>query len=1648
MKKPVLFVCLGIFAFLVAGYLGFSLYNPNSANEVNQAPLSVSQADTALNRDSDPDDNISATDDPALPNSQALRLLGTDIDADASSPTQCFIFNAEFSSAERVALSDLYTVSPQTPTTLSVSGNRLCLSGFDFTTSYSVTWRAGLEAQNGARLGADVNRDISFGDKPPFVGFAGQGIILPRLNAQGLGIETVNVSSLDVTIFRVSDRIMARRAAVAGDATLEGNYSWEGQNAAKDVRSEIWSGTIAVKSVPNEKVTTVLPLAAYIGTTDPGAYVVRATRSHDTGERNVASAWRWIVSTDLAMTSYRGDEGLTVSVRSIDSAKLQPDTAVKLMAYNNDVLADAVTDRTGRVTFAQSLLRGQGALRPKMLMAYGAAGDYAVLDLSRAPLDLSRYAIDGRAVAKPVDVFAYSERGIYRPGETMIFSALLRDTDGRAFDDRPITLKIKRPNGIIMATQRFDTDALAKHGAGLVYRYDIPSSAARGQWSAEIEADGMGRLSTTRFAVQDFVPQKIKLDIKTGDTPIADGETRTVTLDAQFLYGAPGANLPGEANARLRVDPKPFPDYADYQFGSQPDDFRERLLDLGGGVTDASGTLDLELDISGLDIDTSYALRADITAGTSEPGGRYTRDSVRVPVRLGQHYMGIKSATGQARFAKGRPAVFDLVALDRLGARIDLSAKYSLVEEDWDYQWYRQGGRWRYRRDVIDVPVQSGLLTVSKVAPTTLSKRLGWGSYRLDVTSDNGTKTSYRFSVGWGSGETSDVPDQIKMSGPTTAVKPGEDFTLDINAPYGGKAELVIANNAVRVIRALELPEGGTQITLPFDPNWGESVYAMLSVYTPRDVTDRPIPRRAVGITYIERDRSDQILDVTIQTPDLIRPRQTHSVTIDVDNIPRGERAYATIAAVDEGILLLTKYKSPEAAKTLLGKKAFGLEVFDDYARLLNPNLGAPTLANSGGDSLGGEGLTVVPTRTLSLFDGPISLKNGKATIPFDIPDFNGELRLMVTAWSGSAVGSASTSVTVRDTVPAITALPRFLAPGDEAFATVSLDNVEGAAGRYKAALMGSDVVTAGSDVTLNLEQGERKEDRIALSANQIGVTELSASISGASNYSATTTYPIQVRTPFFPLSHTQDFVIAPGETQTLTADMLSGDFVPGSVDVTASISSVAGLTPAPYVASLSRYPYGCTEQTIATALPLLYVDQLGGFKSSVDQDYVRNVQKSVARIVNRQDAQGVFGLWREGDGAARAWLGAHTTFFLQEAAAKGYAVPDDVLSRAYTALAEIARMSRYPNVNYQFGSDRYDRGNNKREKAEAAAYAHYVLARAGKGRLPDMRYHLDYHAEAMKTPVSFAYLGAALSMLGDDRRAERAFTKGLEARGFETGVDYYQSQLRDNGGFIAAAKSVDADSFVTQMLPQFADQLDEPSSLNTQEKAYVILAMQAVIDGQTQPKISAKGVTFTEAGTSLTANLYDTTLSSGVTITNEGDAPAYLSLSYSGAPQSAPVAGGSGFEVSKRYYNMDGKQRDITTMKQGERAIVRIDFNSTQRRSRMAVIADLLPAGVEIETILSPSDGVVSQYGETKRGAYAFLGELSDFDITEARDDRFIASRETYRQTEYRVAYIIRAVTPGNFIAPGVVVQDMYRNNDSAVTDAMRIRVTTDNAL
>lgn len=1581
------------------------------------------------------------------------------IDTTGPNPRACVEFTRPLDPSKPYADYVLVSPDPGVAPAATVKGAELCLTGLGFY-DRRVTFLKGLPARGGELLRANADVDFVFGEKPPYVGFAGEGVILPRQDADGVGIETVNVQRLSIEVWRVPDRNLVRKSISAPDPTAEDEWAGDwGDDAVGEDGRVVWKGTVPVRGQAGQRTTTVFPLGAVLREMRPGAYVIKArdatggrdlTEDEESGQP--AQARRWILFTDMALVSYTGADGLDVTVRSLKTAKPLGGVRVVLVARDGDDLATAITDGQGHVRFAKALLEGEGPADARMVMAYGPGADFTTMDIDRPPVDLSNQGVGGRqtegenviagrAAAGLIDSYLYTDRGVYRPGETVRLVALLRDNEARAVTNRSGFLIVKRPSGVEAFRWRFDKPAQGYAAANVV----LPRSAPRGRWTAIVQADGVeDPVGKVTFGVEDFAPQRLAVEIArgAGAAPIrAADETRAVGVDARFLYGAPGSGLQVQGEARVKVDHEPFPRFKEYRFGDEQTPFEEKLVQLAETVTDGAGHATLAFNSAEV-ADTPQPLKALFTASVFEPGGRPVAEGTELKIRRRPLFLGVKVDPGNDSGRQDPTVGFDIIAVDPNGARVAAGGvNWTLISENWDYDWFQQDGRWQWRRSSRDAVVARGTLNVGAGNPAKLARRLGWGDYRLQLEDpDTGARTVIRFAAGWGApAKDAEAPDFVRVSAGSAQYGQGDTISITIKGPYAGEAQVAVATDRVLELRNISVPAGGTTIRIKSNRSWGGGAYVLVSLVQPRNPVSTPKPRRAVGLTYVSLDPGERRLGVDIGTPDQVRGREQLVVPIKVTGLPFGKRARVTVAAVDQGILNLTKFETPDPVKWYFGKRALGVDYRDDYGRLLDPNLGAPAALNYGADEIGGEGLTVTPIKSVALWSGVVETGlDGAARITLPAPDFNGEMRLMAVAWTDDAVGGQAEKLVVREPVVADLALPRFLAPGDQAFATLELHNLEGRPGGYTAVVAGENGVLATFRKLYQLVLGQRVAERLPISApGRAGVGGVNFALNGP-GFSQTREYGIETRAGWGPQTTVTSELQRPNTAWTPPSSLLSG-FQPGSATLHVSYSPFRGFDPAPIAASLTRYPYGCTEQLVSAAYPWLFVT--GGTSSS--QRSVRRahplLNEAVGKLLDRQAADGAFGLWRVGDGEADPWLGAYATDFLIEARAHGAPVPQEALDKALGAMRMVSRPDGWASVGYRMEYPEWWAGDRDRSKAatermrsQASAYALYVLAKGGKGDLARLRWWHDVQFRTERSPLARAQIGAALAMMGDRARARSAFRQAIETLGYREENSWYQSPLRDLGGVIALAYEAGETDLARGLQRRLEDSVRDPDQLNTQEQARLLQAAHWMLRAAGTMRIDATGATLlTDSGG---ARRWGVGKLAESRFTNRGSGALWRTVTVRGSPADEPGSASNGLTVQKSFFTMSGAMVNPASLQQGDRIVIRVAGRSNQGRTVPLVIDDALPAGYEIETVLSPDDA--------KDGPFKFLGELSATDAQEMRDDRYVAAFDLPGGQPYAVAYVARAVTPGSFYLPGSEARDMYRPSVFARTTGGRTTI------
>ncbi len=770
------------------------------------------------------------------------------------------------------------------------------------------------------------------------------------------------------------------------------------------------------------------------------------------------------------------------------------------------------------------------------------------------------------------------------------------------------------------------------------------------------------------------------------------------------------------------------------------------------------------------------------------------------------------------------------------------------------------------------------------------------------------------------------------------------------------------------------------------------------------------MPGRAIGLKWFGIDKKNRTLNVSMSPPALIRPGSTLKLPVRVEGLSRGEDAKIVVAAVDVGILNLTNYKPPAPDDYYLGQRRMTSEIRDLYGQLIDGMQGARGQIRSGGDVPGAELQGSPPTqKPLALYSGIVTVgADGSAEISFDIPEFAGTARVMAVAWSSTKLGRATTDVTIRDPVVLTATLPRFLLNGDRGTMTLDLDNVEGPAGDYTIRIDTSGPVklTGNPATVLRLDSRQRNTVAVALDAGGAGAAALNVDIKGPNGLSLERHYALDIKPATQVLARRTVRSLAKGESLTLTPDMFT-DLVPGTGDVSLSVSLSTALDAATILKALDRYPFGCSEQIASRAMPLLYVNDLAleahlAMDTAVDQ----RIKDAIDRLLARQGSNGSFGLWSAG--GDDAWLDAYVTDFLTRAREKGFAVPD-VLFR--TALDRIR--------NSVVNAEEPDKDGGR-----DLAYGLYVLARNGSAPIGDLRYLADTKLSNLTTPIAKAQLAAALALVGDRSRAERVYTAALESLAPKPvlvfGRTDYGSSLRDAAALVSLASEGKAPrSLLTSAVERVEAARGLTPYTSTQENAWLVLAARAIAKEADTVSLDVDGV---PVKTALYRNYSASDVTSKpVKITNTGDTPLQAVVAVSGAPVTPEPSASNGFKIERNYFTLDGKPADVSKAKQNDRFAVVLKITEAKPEYGRIMVADYLPAGLEIDNPRLVSSG--------DTGTLDWIEDGEDPEHTEFRDDRFSAAIERASDDSpvFTVAYVVRAVSPGKYVLPQAYVEDMY---------------------
>ncbi|PIE00973.1 MAG: hypothetical protein CSA79_01675, partial [Thiothrix nivea] len=795
---------------------------------------------------------------------------------------------------------------------------RLYFTNIKPNTGYRVQIRPGIESKTGLKLKRPGDFSIKTRNIEPAFDFATRGSILPARLTEGLPVKLINVPELDVEFLRVKpEKLKAVLKSVSLNSSIQ---SWR-LNEVHELTESVYSARYTTEARRNARETLLLPVESIEALQKPGLYFAVMRQPG----RFTDSAYRitHFVVTNIGLHVRMYKKKLQVFSRALDSGQALPEVKLKLQGDEN--VLEAETDENGLGSFDY---RPRGA----SLLTAELNGQFAFLDLRQAALDLSEYPVSGHA-DKVMVPFIYAPRDLYRPGERVDLSVLLRNRDGLPEAIKTLNLRLVRPD----AKMLLETD-LSARDAGLGYfnyPFNIPATAPTGLWRAEVRLSAADKtpLQIFRFNVEAFMPERMKLVLSTDQQLLRRNERMVVSVQGDYLYGAPAAGNKLKATRVMRLDRHPLAGYKDYYFGNPADEKQLERQDLDEITLDekGSGFLDIEPVAAGI----HSVLKLEVIAGLSEPGGRVVIRNIREDYWPASALIGIKPEFQDDSVERNSEAVFKIVRVNSQGemqAGEDLAA--TLIKEDYEYFWeYNEEEGWVRKETRNEYPLIQQKFTTTASDQTTLTFPVADGRYRLEVEDrKTGLKTVYAFYAGWSDNRVvSDRPDKVGLQLDKAAYKAGDTVQLHIEPTTEAEAIVTVEGDSLLWSKPVSLSSTGTTVSIPVAEDWARhDLYISVAAFRPASTQEKVIPGRALGVIYLPLDRSERKLNLSITAPEKVLPEQKVKVVVSADNL-RGEKVLLSLAAVDVGVLNITDFKTPDPWKFFFSQHRYGVDIYDDY---------------------------------------------------------------------------------------------------------------------------------------------------------------------------------------------------------------------------------------------------------------------------------------------------------------------------------------------------------------------------------------------------------------------------------------------------------------------------------------------------------------------------------------------------------------------------------------------------------------------------------------------------------------------------------------------------------------------------------------------
>ena len=1255
---------------------------------------------------------------------------------------------------------------------------------------------------------------------------------------------------------------------------------------------------------------------------------------------------------------------------------------------------------------------------------------------------VSRFDVGGKEIQKGLKGFIYGERGVWRPGDTLHISFILEDREKRIPDKHPVALEIYNPKG------QFYTKMISTQGMNGFYTFDVPTQAGdpTGLWNAYIKVGGTTFHKGLR--IETIKPNRLKINLTLPKILQSTDKNVTVPLASAWLTGATASKLKAKVEMSLSKVNTQFKNYGQYIFNDPATDFTTIKTDVFDGILNAEGKAGVTLKVPAA-TNAPGMLNATFTTRVFEPGGDASIYTQSIPFSPFVSYVGINLNQPKGKYIEtDKDHVFDVVTVNSQGQPVNRSnLEYKIYRISWSWWWENSDESFgTYINNSSITPVASGKLQTSG-GKTTFKFRVdypSWGRYLVYVKDkDSGHATGGTIYVDWpesrGRSNKTD-PSGIKMltfSLDKDSYEIGETATAIIPAAAGGRALVSIENGSSVLHREwIEVTnEGDTKYTFEITPEMTPNVYLHISLLQPHAQTINDLPIRMYGIAPVFVTNRQTVLQPQIQMPEVLRPETDFNVTVSEKS---GKPMTYTLAIVDDGLLDLTNFKTPDPWNEFYSREALGIRTWDMYDNVLGASAGAySSLFSVGGDA------TLKPAdakanrfKPVVKFIGPFYLEKGRQqTHTLKLPMYVGSVRAMVVAGQDGAYGNAEKTAFVRTPLMLLSTLPRVLSIQEEITVPVNVFAMEKQVKNVTVSLQasGGGVQIEGShqqSLTFN-RPGDQLVFFTLKTGNKTGKATIKLTASGGGQQTKET-IEIEVRNPNPIVTLRSSEWIETGQNKELSYQLGS---LSANNQIKLEVSRIPSVDISRRFDFLYNYQHHCTEQLTSKALPLLFIAQFKTIDTREAEKIKANVQEAIRQIYARQLPNGGFVYW-PGNAVADEWISSYTGMFLTLAQEKGYAVHANVLNkwkRFQRAAAQNWRMPQEANNWQQWQSELQQ------------AFRLYTLALAGAPEYGAMNRMKEQPGLSIQAKWRLA---AAYALTGKMKPAEElVYNAETTVIPYSSMNQIYGSSDRDEAMILETLLLMNRERDALQQAKVVSKNLSQENWFSTQSTAFALMAMGRLAEklsgsldftwtwnGKQQPAVkSAKAVFEKEISTS--------PKSGTVAVKNQGKGALSVDLiTRTQLLNDTLPAISDNLRMDIRYASMDGKPMSVNDIRQGTdfTAIVSISNTSGTTDYTNLALTHIIPSGWEVynERMTVPE----AEPQETTDSSGNVSGQYTYQDI---RDDR-VLTYFNLRRGETKIFTIrLQATYAGNFILPAVQCEAMYDVNVQARSKAGRTTVS-----